>query len=78
MKTTLNLDDELLRRAKQLAAERRTTLTAVVEDALRARLHAAPSRERFRLAFPVVAGHRPPPVDPADRDALEDRMAGPA
>ncbi len=75
MKTTLNLDEELLRRAKQHAAERGTTLTAVVEDALRARLHAAPARGRFRLAFPVVAGRRPPPVDPADRDALEDRMA---
>jgi len=78
MKTTLNLDEELLRQAKQHAAERGTTLTAVVEDALRARLHTAPARRRFRLAFPVVAGHRPPPIDPADRDALEDRMAGQA
>lgn len=75
MKTTLNLDGELLRRAKQQAAERGTTLTAVVEDALRARLHAVAPRPRFRLEFPVVGGRRPPPVDPADRDALHDRMS---
>ena len=35
MRTTLNLDDDLLRDAKRLAAERGTTLTAVMEDALR-------------------------------------------
>jgi hypothetical protein len=34
MKTTLDLDDELLRRAKQAALDRRTTLRAIVEDAL--------------------------------------------
>lgn len=74
MKTTLNLDEELLRRAKQRAAARGTTLTAVVEDALRATLNASP-RQDFRLRFPTVAGTRPPAVDPADRDALHDRMA---
>ncbi|MBS1869206.1 MAG: type II toxin-antitoxin system VapB family antitoxin [Actinobacteria bacterium] len=35
MRTTLNLDDDLLRAAKRLAAERGTTLTALMEDALR-------------------------------------------
>jgi hypothetical protein len=35
MRTTLDLDDHLLREAKRLAAERGTTLTAVMEDALR-------------------------------------------
>ncbi len=75
MKTTLNLDHELLRRAKERAAERGTTLTAVIEDALRADLSATPQREEFRLRFPTVAGKHPPVVDPADRDALHDRMA---
>lgn len=74
MKTTLNLDGELLQRAKLRAAERGLTLTALIEDALRARLDAAPSRHRFRLRFPTVAGDRPPAIDPADRDALHDRM----
>ena len=35
MKTTIDIADPLLRRAKQLAARRRTTLKAVIEEALR-------------------------------------------
>lgn len=40
MKTTIDIADSLLARAKRLAARRRTTLKAVVEDALRASLQA--------------------------------------
>lgn len=75
MKTTLNLDDELLHQAKQRAARRGSTLTAVIEDALRSSLSAPPRREGFRLRLPTVAGARLPAVDPADRGALHDRMA---
>jgi Arc/MetJ family transcription regulator len=35
MKTTIDIADSLLERAKRLAARRRTTLRCVVEDALR-------------------------------------------
>jgi hypothetical protein len=35
MRTTIRLDEHLLRDAKALAAESGTTLTAVIEDALR-------------------------------------------
>ncbi len=35
MKTTIEIADPILRRAKRLAARRRTTLRAVVESALR-------------------------------------------
>jgi len=35
MRTTLDIDDHLLAEAKRLAVERGTTLTAVMEDALR-------------------------------------------
>jgi hypothetical protein len=35
MKTTIDIADPLLRRAKRLAAQRHTTLKAVVEEALR-------------------------------------------
>lgn len=35
MKTTLDIEDSLLARAKAVAAQRRTTLRAVVEHALR-------------------------------------------
>ena len=41
MKTTIEISDPLLRRAKKLAAKRGTTLKAVIEDALRTELAAA-------------------------------------
>ena len=41
MKTTIEISDPLLRRAKKLAAKRGTTLKAVIEDALRRELAAA-------------------------------------
>ena len=69
MKTTLNLDDELLARAKRRARDRGTTLTAVVEDGLRAVLTSERSAPH-RFDLPVVRGERAPLVDPADRDAL--------
>lgn len=34
MRTTLNIDDRLIRKAKQRALDRRTTLTRVIEEAL--------------------------------------------
>jgi hypothetical protein len=75
MKTTLELDDELMRRAKQEAARAGIPLRRLVEDAIRARLLPRPrERERFRLDVPVVRGTAPPAVDIADRDALYDLM----
>ena len=61
MRTTLNLDDELVIRAKVRAAEQRTTLTAVVEAALRAALDERPKGPRAemsgsRLPFPTWDG----------------------
>ena len=69
MKTTLNLDDELLERAKRRAAEQRATLTSVVEEGLRLVLEPR-NDNQFRLSIPTVRGSRPPRVDPANRDAL--------
>jgi hypothetical protein len=49
MKTTIELSEGLLHAAKQAAAERRTTLRAVVELALRQHLERpAPMRPRLR------------------------------
>ena len=45
MKTTLDLDDDLLIEAKAVAARRRTTLRAMVEHALRRELAPVGSRE---------------------------------
>jgi hypothetical protein len=44
MKTTIDIADPLLQRAKKLAAGRNTTLKAIVEDALRDALR-APERK---------------------------------
>jgi hypothetical protein len=77
MKTTLNLDDELLREAKKRAAERGTTLRQVVEEALRDSLaEPEPDRAGFKLRLKTVRGGGPPRVDVADRDALYDLMEG--
>lgn len=76
MKTTLNLDDALVRQAKRVALERGVTLTQVVHEALEvAVLPNAPARD-YRLDWRPVRGHRAPSVDLADRDALYDLMEG--
>jgi hypothetical protein len=77
MRTTLDLDDELVRAARKLAAERDTTLTAVLEDALRLLLHErARPRKPFRLRLLIKKGRALPGVDLADRDSLYERMEG--
>ncbi|MGH7545782.1 MAG: type II toxin-antitoxin system VapB family antitoxin, partial [Gemmatimonadota bacterium] len=50
MRTTLNMDDGLMREARKKAAAEGRTLTSVIEEALRVLLR-RPSgkRERFRL-----------------------------
>lgn len=75
MKTTLNLNDRVLQKAKRRAAREGITLTRLVEDALRARL--APSTKAsgaFRLKLHTVRGDSPPTVDFCDRNALYDLM----
>lgn len=52
MRTTLDLQDQLLIRAKQRAAETHRTLTAVVEDALRMAL--APPKKEKAKPFKVI------------------------
>ncbi len=77
MKTTLNLNDRILQRAKGRAARDGITLTRFVEDALRARLAEARARKRaFRMQLQTVTGNAPPNVDIADRDALYDVIDG--
>jgi hypothetical protein len=74
-KTTLNLDERLLARAKALALREGTTLTAIVEQALRARLAPRPSNAEPReFDLPTVKGTAAPNVDIADREALFDLL----
>jgi hypothetical protein len=78
MRTTLDLDDHLLKEAKLLAAERGTTLTAVMEDALRIvvrRNNEPRPRKRVKLpTFGVPGEGFMPGVDISDNAALRDLM----
>ncbi len=75
MKTTLNLDERVLKRAKRLAANEGITLTALVEDALRARIAPKPRPAlAFKLELPTVKGVASPVVDIADRNAVFDLL----
>jgi hypothetical protein len=75
MRTTIRLDDELLTKAKRAAVERGTTLTAVIEDALRRAL--VPTEEARREPFAMLTfqgdGLRPG-VDLDDTASLLDLM----
>jgi hypothetical protein len=78
MRTTIRLDEQLLVEAKKHAAERGTTLTALIADSLRealARRKPSHRGRRFRLRTfgrgGVQAG-----VDLDDTAALLDRMDG--
>lgn len=75
MRTTLDIEDAILERARRRAATERTTLTSVVERALRAFLSRRPeSGAPLKGRWVVVAGDRLPDVDIADRDRLIDAM----
>jgi hypothetical protein len=73
VKTTLNLDERLLARAKALALREGTTLTAIVEQSLRARLAPRPrTATPGEFDLPSVKGTAPPNVDITDREAVFD------
>ena len=76
MRTTIRIDDNLLQQAKREAARRGTTLTALVEDALRAALARRPGpsgRERVHLVTFKGRGVLPG-VDLDDSAGLLDLM----
>ena len=75
VKTTLNLDERLLARAKALALREGTTLTAIIEQSLRARLAPrARTGTPSELDLPTVKGTAPPNIDITDREALFDAL----
>ena len=68
MKTTLNLNDEVLRRCKESAARDGITLTRFVEDALRAKLAPKPAAPfHLKLIERLVKGDTALTVDTALR-----------
>ena len=76
MRTTIRLDDELLRQLKQIAARSDRTLTAVIEDALREMLARQTRRKgRPELKLTTVSGQGlQPGMDLDDSAALLDLM----
>jgi hypothetical protein len=76
MRTTVRLDEDLLREVRRLAAEERMTLTAVLEQALREMLaRRRQPRDRPRVPLPTFGGRGlQPGVDLDDSAALLDLM----
>lgn len=72
VKTTLNIADPVMRRLKEEAARRGTTMSALVEAGLR-RVLAAPDGPAERESLPPLPSWDSGgfPVDIADRDALD-------
>jgi len=78
MRTTISLDEELLREAKRRAASSGRTLGAIIEDALRESLSRRPAKpEREWVSLPTFGGGGRglmPGVDLDDSAALLDLM----
>jgi len=72
MKTTLDINDQLLADAKALAAQQRTSLTRVIEEGLQLRLRsqAAPQRGKLRLPIFKGRGGLAAGVDPLSNKAM--------
>jgi hypothetical protein len=77
MRTTVDINDELLREARTAAAKEHKTLREIMDEALRLYLK-GPREKRFRLNLTphTAVGHLMPGVDLEDRDSLYDIMDG--
>lgn len=76
MRTTIDIRDELFRRAKKRAADDGVSLREVVETALRAHLSRGPRRSNYRLRWRAERGRLMPGVDLDDRAVLFDLTDG--
>jgi hypothetical protein len=76
VKTTVEIQDELLIEAKKHAAERRTTVRALIESGLRHELGAsAPGKAKPRsIRWVTVPGGLPKGMDVADRAKMIERL----
>jgi plasmid stability protein len=72
MKTTLNIEDALMRQLKVEAARQGRTMTRMVEEALRAYLEPTTAGPKPLRPLPTFSSEIL--VDIADRDALYDAM----
>jgi hypothetical protein len=76
MRTTIDINDELMRQAKKKAADDGVPLRDVVEDALRRYLSEKPGASGYKLKWTTEKGELMPGVDLDDRDSLFDLMDG--
>jgi hypothetical protein len=75
MKTTLDIDDELLIKAKAVSARERKSLTALIEEGIRLRLRRSGARRRApqrTLAIHSGRGGLVAGVDPLSNRSLLD------
>ena len=73
MRTTVELPEDLLREATRRVLETRSTLSTIVERALRRELRQAggrPARRPRRIRWVTSAGGLPPGLDVSDRSKM--------
>ncbi len=77
VKTTLDLSDELLKRAKKQARKQGKPLRALVEEGLRLALRSAPARKRYVLPDRSVGSPKAEsPLDALSWQDLRDQIYG--
>ncbi len=79
MRTTIRLNEALLRQVKRKALDQRKTFTAVVEDALAAwvQLGSMAALKKRRIKLPTNGkGGLLPGVDLSNNKSISDRMDG--
>lgn len=75
MRTTVTIDDDLLRELKLLAARSNRSIGSVLEDAVRAHLDRTTTSPAHRTPWPSYTPKDPglrPGLDLEDRDALAE------
>ena len=79
MRTTIRINDDLLKRAKKQAADEGRTLTSLVEDALTLILSKPKTSRRKRIELPVskATGGVLPGIDLNRSSELEEAMNAP-
>lgn len=75
-RTTLRIDDELLRRLRRRAADEGRTLQDVTNEALRRGLAERPAPADYRLELQGWEARLRPGLDLADHGSLLDAMEG--
>lgn len=78
VKTTLDISDNLFRRARKLADREGKTFRAIVEESLAARLEARePANKPYRLVLPSVKGEVMPEFADAGWNKIRDEILYP-